>query len=332
MKCHRFFRNVKGLSVIRSSALAALAILPITLWQPSFAQFSYAPIKVPGAVQTQARGINNNGEIVGFYKTSAACVDNNVEVPNCDTKGFKYVNGTYIKLMVPNSVSTAIMGVNDLGDLVGFYTNSDKSRHGFIWYHQNIVKTIDDANPSGLFTVPFGINKAGTVVGGLWSTGQSGTFSEGGWVWVNGKFSTMEPSTPGASGPCCWSVDGISNNGILSGHMFQADRIEAWLKEGTDEDFYMDVPKGLSGSDTYGTALNSATDVIGYDSMRGWFAKHIELNERPDDSNEVQPSFITIQYPGCGISIPFGINDSRGIVGTCSDSTGTHGFLAKPNF
>lgn len=333
MKYRRFFRSMSlSVTLTRGSALAALAILPLTLCQVSFAQFSYAPIRVPGAVQTQARGINNSGEIVGFYKTSAACVDISVEVPNCNTKGFKFVNGTYVKLMVPNSMSTAIMGVNDLGDLVGFYTEADGSRHGFIWSHKNVVTTIDDANPSGLFTVPFGINKAGTVVGGLWSTGQSGTFSEGGWVWVNGKFSVMEPSTPGASGPCCWSVDGISNNGILSGHMFQADFNQAWLKEGTDEDFYMDIPKGfLNGSDTFGTALNSATDIIGYDSTRGWFAKHIELNEGPGDA-EVQPSFITIQYPGCGISVPFGINDARGIVGTCSDSTGTHGFLAKPNF
>jgi hypothetical protein len=34
--------------------------------------FSYAPINVPSAVATEARGINNNGEIVGFYKMSLA--------------------------------------------------------------------------------------------------------------------------------------------------------------------------------------------------------------------------------------------------------------------
>ena len=329
MKYHRFLREVKGLSVvlIRSSALAALAILPITLCQVSFAQFSYAPIRVTGAVETQARGINNNGEIVGFYKT-VACTDVSLEVPNCNTKGFKYVNGTYIKLMVPNSVSTAILGVNDLGDLVGFYINSDKSEHGFIWYHQNVVKTIDDVNADDFWTIPFGINKAGTVVGSLWA----GSSAEGGWVWVNGKFSVMDPNAPNAAGPCCWSVDGISNNGILSGHVFQADFHQAWLKAGTDEDFYMDTPTGLNGNDTFGTGLNSATDIIGYDSGRGWFAKHIELNEGSDDSKEVAPSFIAVQPPGCGPALPFGINDARGIVGTCQDSTGVHGFLAKPNF
>jgi hypothetical protein len=63
------------------------------------AQFSYAPINVPGAVSTEARGIDNKGEIVGFYKTGV-CGDYDLKVPNCRTKGFKYVNGSYVKLMV----------------------------------------------------------------------------------------------------------------------------------------------------------------------------------------------------------------------------------------
>jgi hypothetical protein len=94
------------------------------------------------------------------------------------------LNSLYIKLMVPNSTATAIMGVNDVGDLVGFYTKADGTKHGFIWFHQNVVKTIDYPNPPfGEVTVPFGINKAGTVVGGLWAINPSfGTFPEGGWV------------------------------------------------------------------------------------------------------------------------------------------------------
>ena len=143
---------------MRRSILSAVLL---ALSTASFAQtFSYASINVPGAVATEARGINNNGEIVGFYKI-ASCQDYDIKVPSCPVKGFKFVNGTYVKLMVPNSTSTAILGVNDLGDLVGFYTKSDGSKHGFIWFHTNVVKTIDDPNrPSNTSTVPFDINKA----------------------------------------------------------------------------------------------------------------------------------------------------------------------------
>jgi hypothetical protein len=185
-----------------------LAVLLLTFTPLSFAQFTYAPINVPGTVATEARAINNNGEIVGFYKT-VACTDYDIKVPNCPTKGFKYVSGTYIKLMVPNSVSTAILGVNDLGDFVGFYTKADHTKHGFIWFHTNLVKTIDFPG-SSLTTVAFGINKAGTVVGGLWSINSTGTFPGGGFVWVSGKFSSMNPFRPGGVAPCCWSVNGIA--------------------------------------------------------------------------------------------------------------------------
>ena len=57
------------------SGLALSSILLLTLPTMSVAQsFSYAAINVPGAVATEARGINNNGEIVGSYKTTV-CQD-----------------------------------------------------------------------------------------------------------------------------------------------------------------------------------------------------------------------------------------------------------------
>lgn len=310
--------------------LAIVLTLPSTLLAQTF---SYAPINVPGATQTVARGINNNGEIVGFYKTSA-CVDADVKVPNCFTKAFKYVNGTYVKLMVPNSISTAIMGVNDLGDLVGFYTKADHTRHGFIWFHQNVVKTIDYPNPpTSTQTIPFGINKAGTVVGGLWSIASSNTatLADGGWVWVNGKFSNMDPFTAGAAAPSNWSVNGIANSGVISGQLFQADNFQAWFKAGTDEDFYLRNP---GGGDTYGTGVNSGNDIVGYDVFSGgWFAKNIEANEGTNDATEKTPSFIAVKFPTSQFTVPFGLNNARGVVGTYTDASGKqHGFLAKPNF
>ncbi len=302
---------------------ASVLCLPLTLLAQTF---TYAPINVPGAAATEARGINTSGEIVGFYK-SASCTDYDVKVPNCPTHGFKYVNGSYIKLMVPNSVSTAIMGVNDLGDLVGFYTKADGSKHGFIWFHQNVVQTIDYPNPpSGLNTIPFGINKAGTIVGGLWSINSNGTFPGGGWVWVNGKFSNMDPSRPNGVAPCCWSVNGIANSGVLTGELFQDDFFEAWFKAGTDEDFYM------KNGDSFGTGVNSGHDVVGYTSLSGWFARNIEANEGTNDSTETTPSFITVMFPNSQATVPFGLNNLRGVVGIYADSSGQHGFLAKPNF
>jgi hypothetical protein len=301
--------------------LAIVFSMPSTLLAQTF---TYAPINVPGAVGTQARGINASGEIVGFYETGSTCRDTVLAVPNCPTHGYKYVNGSFIKLRVPNSVSTAIMGVNDLGDLVGFYTKADGTKHGFIWYHTNVVKTIDYPGTS-FITVPMGINKAGTVVGGLWSESQTGTFAQRGWVWVNGKFSNMNPFTPNAAAPSNWSVNGIANSGVITGQLFQADNNQAWFKAGTDEDFYL-----FNGVDTFGTGVNSGNDVVGY-GQRGWFAKNIESNEGTNDATETTPKFIVVQYPNGGTTVPFALNNLRGVVGTYTDSS-MHGFLAKPNF
>lgn len=293
-------------------------------------QFSYAPINVPGAVATEARGINSTGEIVGFYKTTA-CADYDIKVPSCPTRGFKYVNGTYVKLMVPNSVSTAILGVNDSGDLVGFYTKSDGSTHGFIWYHQNVVKTIDYPNPpAGAKTVPFGINQAGTVAGGLWAISSTGTFATGGWIWVNGKFSNMNPVQSVAAGPCCWSVNSITNVGYIAGQVFQGDFNMAWFKSGTDQDFFMQVPSGSVGNDTFATGVNSKADVVGYSGNVGWFAPTIEANEGTNDATETAPTFIFLRFPNASATVPFGVNYARAVVGTYTDSSGKmHGFLAK---
>lgn len=314
--------------------LFSLPILLFAATSFSFAQFSYAPINVPGAVATEARGVNNNGEIVGFYKTTA-CTDSDIKVPNCTTKGFKYVNGTFVKLMVPNSVSTAILGVNDLGDLVGFYKKSDGSVHGFIWFHTNTVKTIDFPNPpSGTKTIPFGINKAGTVVGGLWSVSSNGTFPAGGWVWSAGTFSNMNPAQSNAVAPCCWSVNGITNTGMIAGQVFQSDFNMAWFKQATDEDFFMNVPAGNTGADTFATGLNARADIIGYSSggSLGWFAVQIEQNEGAE-SSEAAPHFVTVKFPNSGFTIPFGVNYARAVVGVYTDSSGKqHGFMAKANF
>src|SRR6202171_140520 len=112
--------------------LAIVFSLPSTLLAQTF---TYAPINLPGAVATEARGINSSGEVVGFYYTTNSCTEptGEVQFPNCIVQGFKMVNGTITKLMVPNSISTAIMGVNDYGDLVGFTRLKDGSAHAFLW-------------------------------------------------------------------------------------------------------------------------------------------------------------------------------------------------------
>ncbi len=66
-----------------------------------------------GATFTQALGVNNLGEIVGFY------VDNSTGVQH----GYVDNGGVFTSFDPYGSASTTINGVNNLGDIVGFYTN-----------------------------------------------------------------------------------------------------------------------------------------------------------------------------------------------------------------
>lgn len=298
--------------------------LLLTFASTCLAQFTYAPLDVPGAAATVARAINNSGEVVGFYQTTS-CSNYDLNVPDCPTAGFKLVNSQFTTVMVENSTSTAVNGVNDLGDMVGFYTNADGTRHGFIWFHTGIVETID--NPGTIYsTIPMAINKAGTVVGGNWSIGQSGTFSEGGWVWRNGAFTALNPGGS-SNGTCCQSVNGVSNSGLFAGQVFLRDFWRSWFKGGTDLDFWQ-----FKAGDTFGTALDTSGDVTGYSSGNGaWFAPRIESKEGTGDKEAL--TFKVVSYPGSQSTQPFGMNDSRYLAGSYFDSAGNrHGFIASPTF
>ena len=76
-----------------------------------------------GGMGTQAFGINNKGEIVGDYIDSMGVMH-----------GFTYIGGVFQTVDDPAGVagSTVINGVNDLGQLVGFYADNSDNVIGFV--------------------------------------------------------------------------------------------------------------------------------------------------------------------------------------------------------
>ena len=73
---------------------------------------------------TQAWGINDAGQIVGFYEDSSLKLH-----------GFLYSNGTYTTLDDPSASangSTKAFGINATGQMVGDYINAS-GFHGFLY-------------------------------------------------------------------------------------------------------------------------------------------------------------------------------------------------------
>jgi probable HAF family extracellular repeat protein len=116
------------------------------------------------AGSTIANGINASGQIVGWYLDSGGT-----------SHGFLYSGGTYTTLTDPFAVSgdsdhpngTVASGINDAGQVVGYYYSDRFTLHGFL-YSGGIYTTIDHpaATPHSSGTAVTGINNLGQIVGG----------------------------------------------------------------------------------------------------------------------------------------------------------------------
>jgi hypothetical protein len=87
----------------------------------------FVTLAYPGASMTQAFGINDSGLVVGAYTVGSGS--------SAQTFGFTWMTGHFHEVNDPHGIgSTIINGVNDRGDLVGFYmdANNNNNTDGFL--------------------------------------------------------------------------------------------------------------------------------------------------------------------------------------------------------
>src|SRR5262249_216963 len=89
---------------------------------------SVTTIDVPGANRTAALGINNTGQIVGYFGASGVN----------QLHGFVKTGSTFTTIDVPGAISTeqvkastSVGGINDAGVIVGTFTDA-MGTHGFV--------------------------------------------------------------------------------------------------------------------------------------------------------------------------------------------------------
>jgi hypothetical protein len=92
----------------------------------------FLPENVPGSVQTQVTGLNDNGVTVGFWSDQ-----NNVNQVN-DNFGFYAIDGRFVTVNFPttNNASPSVnqlLGVNDSDIAAGFYTDANGNNHGYTY-------------------------------------------------------------------------------------------------------------------------------------------------------------------------------------------------------
>jgi probable HAF family extracellular repeat protein len=115
-------------------------------------------------------GINDAGQIVGGYSPS----------PSGPLAGFIYSQGVYTTLSDPAAVwDTQARGINNAGEVMGWYIGSGGLAHGFIYSNGNYTN-ID--NPQTSQTYFLGLNDEGEIV-------QQDTF--GSYIFSNGVFTPV---------------------------------------------------------------------------------------------------------------------------------------------
>lgn len=122
--------------------------------------FTYLNQFLPsGLGNTQATGVNNSGDISGFYMNPSGTTSSGFFL-NPSGAGYSLTS-----LNFPGSTFTQALGLNNEGDIVGSYVDAAGSTHGFIYnITTGTFQTVDD--PSGVgMTTANGINDDNQIVG-----------------------------------------------------------------------------------------------------------------------------------------------------------------------
>jgi uncharacterized membrane protein len=242
-----------------------------------------------------ATDINGSGTVVGRCQVAGTW------------HGFSYDDGGDVQTFdvdIPGATGTEAWGINERGDIVGFYTvATDSLYHGFVRHSSSGV--FEKIERGGAFnTMPEDINDAGYVVGCVHNNGLMTGF-----VWKAGQFLSISPLNS--------MFTGINESGTSIGYDFVPPPvIHSFIVSGVDR-----VEFEYTGStNTQAWGLNQAGDVVGYfaaGGAKGFVRSH-------------DGTFSAFALQGAGATRPLGINDAGTIVGAYVAGGVTRGFvLAK---
>jgi uncharacterized membrane protein len=189
-----------------------------------------------------ARGINNQGDIVGGYAGSDG-----------KEHGFILRQGKLKKFDAPfpGAVGTQLNAINDSGTIVGVWIDRGFTGHGFIYQNGNFTH-LD--YPGARDTIPFGINSQGDIVGN-WDTTQSSTGH--GFVFSRGRMISFDAPNANPDGT---AANGINDSGeVVGAYVGHDGHFHAFLREGSTF-ITLDCPGAL---DTIAWGINSAGQIAG---------------------------------------------------------------------
>jgi hypothetical protein len=221
-----------------------------TLTQP-YGQGNYQNENFPGSVQTQVTGLDNLGLTVGFWADG-----------NGDNFGFVEFQGNYYNIVDPNAPKPApgaasvqqLLGINDYGDAVGFYTDAAGNNHGFVY---DVFRgSFDPVNIAGFSSVTAtAINDKDQIAGFV----QNGASTDG-FIDDHGRVTLLT----GPKGATNVQALGINNEDEVVGSFVGADGNTHGFLYDTDSRSYTQVDDPNANGMTVVNGLNDRGQLVGF--------------------------------------------------------------------
>ena len=278
----------------------------LTLSQATKAATSlvFTAIDFPGAILTNAQGINAQGEIVGFYTDTAG-----------RTHGFSQSGGFWRSIDFPGSDASQALGIGPAGDVVGTYQRPGEPGpiagaipiHGFLMTRRGGFVKVD--YPGHQNTITQRILPDGTILGCYHDGDRMGTMF-GMAISRHGSESTTESmSMHNGATPDAQLIVGLFTDmdGRGKGYVIRRGAFSAFEVPGSAQTQAWDVnPAGL----IVGVYRDGAGAFHGFQYDGQVFGR--------------------LDVPGATATRVFGINPQGDMVGAFIDPAGrTHGFLAQ---
>lgn len=215
---------------------------------PPYAQSNYTNENFPGSVQTQVTALNNLHDTAGFWVDGKGI-----------NRGFVQWNGVFASYVDPKTgkgTVNQLLGINNAGTAVGFYTDANNINHAYSVNQATSVFT--PIKPPGLTnTQATGINVLGDICG----IGVAGNGATVGWLLKNGSFSEFNFPNAMATQPF-----GINTEDVIVGVFVDAANATHGFRLANPLTHaqwqQLDDPKGVGN--TFANGINDQGDIVGF--------------------------------------------------------------------
>jgi uncharacterized membrane protein len=263
-------------------------------------KFDFKTIQVPGATRTVASGIDDAGQIVGYYNDSAGTAH-----------GFVLRDDKFATIDFPGAAFTEARGIGTRGEIVGTYRMASEPAlnfHGFLRTHDGRFVPIDYSQHTS--TIAQRILPDGTILG-CRHDNDFGASMKGVVIRAKGNTETNAfASMHNGATPDLRRIAGLYNYA-------PGERSAAYVID--DGDFKPLVVPGSIGTSAWD--VNPAGHVVG--SYRDSMGVHGFIL--------TADGFVTLNVPKAAMTRAFGINAIGAVVGSFDTGGRTYGLLATPS-